>query len=82
MTARALYLAFTDYSVNDPSMTLGDYLKTFEGGANPDVLDILARAIAIDSMDETVLYVDGNGKIEGTNGNRNRGCALYFWFTI
>jgi Ca2+ transporting ATPase len=69
MTARAIYMGLKDYLVKDPSMTLGDYVKTFEGGANGVVMDLLAKAIAIDSMDETVLYVDGKGIVEGSSGN-------------
>ena len=50
-------------------MKLGDYVKTFEGGANAQVLDFLVKAISIDSMDETVLYLDANGQVEGSSGN-------------
>ena len=62
-------MGLKDYLVNDPSIKLGDYIKTFEGGANAAVLNVLANAIAIDSMDETVLYVDGKGRVEGSSGN-------------
>jgi Ca2+ transporting ATPase len=69
MTARSLYLGLKDYVVKDPSVKLGDYVKTYDGGASADVIDLLVKAIAIDSMDETVLYVDGSGKVEGSSGN-------------
>lgn len=69
MTARALWMAFKDYVVPDPSLSLGEYVKNFEGGANPKVIDVLTKLIATDTMDETVLYVDGDGTLDGSSGN-------------
>ena len=77
MTARALYMGLKDYLVKDPSVKLGDYVKTFEGGANAAVMEVLAKVIAIDSMDETVLYVDGKGDVEGSSGNPTEVALLH-----
>ncbi len=77
MTARAIYMGLKDYLLKDPSMTLGDFIKTFEGGASDVVMDVLAKVIAIDSMDETVLYVDGKGHVEGSSGNPTEVALLH-----
>ena len=77
MTARALYMGFKDYLVNDPSIKLGDYMKTFEGGATAAVMEVLAKVIAINSMDETVLYVNGKGAVEGSSGNPTEVALLH-----
>jgi P-type Ca2+ transporter type 2B len=58
-----------DYDVKDPGTKLGSYIKTFEGGASAKVLDILTRLISINTMDETVLYLNSKGEVEGSNGN-------------
>jgi len=68
MTARAMLLGLKDYIVKDPKMKLADYIKTFEGGANLKLLDILANLISIDTMNETVLKIE-NGEINGSSGN-------------
>jgi hypothetical protein len=67
MTARALFMGFVDYNVKDPSMKLADYIQTFEGGAHSKALDLLATLISINSMDETVLYYDNDGSLEGSD---------------
>ena len=75
MTARALLAAMKNYLVTDPSMSLGEYVKTFEGGASSQLVELIANLISICTMDETVLYYDDNGKVEGCIGKPNRGCA-------
>mmetsp|Transcript_3430 Transcript_3430/g.5688 ORF Transcript_3430/g.5688 Transcript_3430/m.5688 type:complete len:1169 (+) Transcript_3430:194-3700(+) len=67
MTARAISLATKDYVVQDPSMKLGDYVQ--QSGVHSKVVDILTTLVAIDTMDETVLYLDADGKLEGSSGN-------------
>ena len=62
-------MAFKDYLVEDPKVTLSDYIKTFDGGASDTLIELLCQLISIDTMDETVLYVDKKGKIEGASGN-------------
>ena len=69
MTARALLAAMKNYLVTDPSVNLGDYAKTFEGGAGSQMVELIATLISICTMDETVLYYDDNGKVEGSSGN-------------
>ena len=70
-------MGFKDYLVNDPSIKLGDYMKTFEGGATAAVMEVLAKVIAINSMDETVLYVNGKGAVEGSSGNPTEVALLH-----
>ena len=70
-------MGLKDYTVKDPSMKLGDYIKTFEGGAKAAVMEVLAKVIAINSMDETVLYVDGKGDVEGSSGNPTEVALLH-----
>ena len=50
-------------------------MKTFDGGLSQQVIDLLCQLIAIDTMDETVLYLDSAGKLESSNGNPTE-CAL------
>lgn len=69
MTARALYSSNKNYLCTDPGVKLADFIKTMDGGASSELVDLLCKLIAIDTMDETVLYIDSNGKIEGTSGN-------------
>jgi Ca2+ transporting ATPase len=69
MTARALFLGLKDYIVHDPSVKLSENVVSLDGGANPKVLQTLANLVSIDTMDETVLYYDNNGNLEGSSGN-------------
>jgi Ca2+ transporting ATPase len=39
------------------------------GGASKELIDYVCRAISIDTMNETVLYLDNNGDVEGAAGN-------------
>jgi Ca2+ transporting ATPase len=69
MTTRALFAGKVNYLANDPSVTLGTFIKSHMGGASPELIDYVCRAIAIDTMNETVLYLDQNGAVEGAAGN-------------
>jgi Ca2+ transporting ATPase len=69
MTTRALFAGKTNYLVDDPAVTLGGFLKTHMGGASKELIDYVCRAISIDTMNETVLYLDNNGDVEGAAGN-------------
>lgn len=75
MTARAIFLALKTYIVDDPNVNLGDFVQTKKDGTSKSVIDILCRLIAINTMDETVLYLDKSGKLESSNGNPTE-CAL------
>jgi Ca2+ transporting ATPase len=69
MTARALYAGKKNYVVDDASMTLGDYIK--QQGTSDVLLDYLCHCIAINTMDESVLYYkdDSHKTIEKGHGN-------------
>ncbi|GAX24557.1 Ca2+ transporting ATPase, plasma membrane [Fistulifera solaris] len=69
MTARALYSGKVNYSVDDPAVTLGSYVMSHQGGLGKPVIDLLCQCISINSMNETVLYFDKNGKEESSSGN-------------
>jgi len=68
MTARGLFMGLKDYLLTDPTVKLGNYIKTHDGGANSKILEFLANLISIDTMDETVLVVE-DGKIVKSSGN-------------
>jgi P-type Ca2+ transporter type 2B len=76
MTVRALYTAEQNIVIDDPSVTLGSCVKQERVPA--DVLDIIAKTISIDTMDETVLDVDHEGKVEGSSGNPTEVALLVF----
>lgn len=77
MTARALYTGQVNYLVDDPAQTLGGYIKTHQGGASDEAIDMINKAIAIDTMDETVLYYDSNGAVESSTGNPTEVALLH-----
>lgn len=79
MTARALYVAMKNYLVSDPSVHLGDYVKTTDGGASADIVNLLATLVSICTMDETVLYLNpADGSVEGSSGNPTEVALLQF----
>lgn len=58
MTARTLYTGRENYIVDDPAVSLGDYIKP-----TCKEVDILCQCISIDTMNETVVtdsYTSGN----------------------
>lgn len=74
MTARAIYTGATNYVVSDPSQSLGDYVKA-TGIAN-ELVTFIANCVAINTMNETVLYYkdgksgrDVSTPVEGGSGN-------------
>ena len=70
MTARAFFAGGNNYVAEDPSKTLAWYMKN--DSSNPiaeQLLQIIANVIAIDTMNETVLYVDSSNKVESSQGN-------------
>lgn len=69
MTARALYTAETNTILDNPTVTLGKAVKD-QGGVPDTVLDTLARAISIDTINESVLNVDTETLVvQGWSGN-------------
>jgi hypothetical protein len=68
MTARALLLAMKNMIADDPQVTLGDYVNA--NCPSLSAVDLVANLIAINTMNETVLYYnDETGKLEGSAGN-------------
>lgn len=82
MTARALFAAMKKYLVDDPAISLGDYVKTFEGGATLELIQLIANLVSICTMDETVLYYDESGKVEGSSGNPTEVALLQFVYDL
>jgi Ca2+ transporting ATPase len=82
MTTRALFAAMKDYLVQDPAVHLGDYVKTYEGGASPELIKLIADVVSICTMDETVLYFDKAGKVEGSSGNPTEVALLQFVYDL
>lgn len=74
MTARALYTGKTNFVVDDPAETLGNYAH--KNNFAPDVADVLCRCIAIDTMNETVLYFKGD-QLESSSGNPTEVALLH-----
>jgi magnesium-transporting ATPase (P-type) len=78
MTTRAVFVAMKNYLVTDPSQQLGDYVKTFEGGASSEIIKLIGNLVAICTMDESVLFFDKNDKVEGGSGNPTEVALLNF----
>jgi P-type Ca2+ transporter type 2B len=66
MTARALYSGGNNYLVDDPAVSLGEFLKT-----RCQETDILCQCIAINTMNETVVSEDSS------SGNPTEVALLY-----
>ncbi len=68
MTARALLIAMNNMMLHDPTINLGAYVN--ENCPSLSSVDLLARLISINTMNETVLYYnESTGKLEGSAGN-------------
>lgn len=66
MTARSIYTVKTDFSCNDPSIHLGDYVKNDPNSPSSAVIMLISTLIAINTMDETTVKFDGNTLAEAT----------------
>mmetsp|Transcript_5600 Transcript_5600/g.8116 ORF Transcript_5600/g.8116 Transcript_5600/m.8116 type:complete len:1155 (-) Transcript_5600:179-3643(-) len=77
MTARGFFIGLKDYLLTDPTIKLGDHIKSYDGGANSKTIEILASLIAINTMDETVLEVE-DGQIIRSSGNPTEAALLAF----
>ncbi|KAL7559568.1 hypothetical protein ACA910_009968 [Epithemia clementina (nom. ined.)] len=77
MTARAFFYGNQDLSVTDPREHLGTYIH--KQGTSQHIIDLLCHAIAIDTMNETVLHYDEkDGKtVTGASGNPTEVALLY-----
>jgi len=76
MTVRAMYTNDTDYTCNDPAQQLGDHILMAANKPNIETLQIISTIISVNTMNESVLYLnDDKKKIVGTAGNPTE-CAL------
>ena len=77
MTTRAIYTAEKNVMLDDPKIKLGDHVKGV--GLPAEVLELFGRTVAIDTMNETVLYYKSGGKeLEGSSGNPTEVALLTF----
>eukprot|EP00934_Nitzschia_sp_Nitz4_P007245 Nitzschia sp. Nitz4//scaffold135_size62275//37135//40838//NITZ4_006354-RA/size62275-augustus-gene-0.4-mRNA-1//1//CDS//3329535575//7235//frame0 len=68
MTARALFLANKNLVLDDPTITLGHYV--LEHCTNKTIIELFAQLVAINTMNETVLYYkQGSDEVESEAGN-------------
>lgn len=76
MTARALYAGGDNYLPDDPAESLGAYIK--RNACDGDLVDVICRCIAIDTMNETVLYYAQDGSsVESSAGNPTEVALLH-----
>lgn len=66
MTTRAIYTTKTDFSCNDPSVSLGDHVKNDPHAPSDGTILLLASLIAINTMDETTVNYEDDTCIEST----------------
>jgi Ca2+ transporting ATPase len=77
MTVRALYTAVTNYLVNNPKVKCGDYVVA--ENCSPELRELIAKTIAICTMNETVLNFNEKTKeLEGATGNPTEVAMLSF----
>mmetsp|Transcript_11339 Transcript_11339/g.32663 ORF Transcript_11339/g.32663 Transcript_11339/m.32663 type:complete len:1185 (-) Transcript_11339:552-4106(-) len=67
MSARALYVAGKDMTVDDHKRTLGDFVR--EHLLDLSILEMIGKIISINTMNETTLELDKDGAVEGSAGN-------------
>jgi len=78
MTARALYAGKVNYIVDDPAVTLGAWiLKHPVDALSSGLVELICRCISIDTMNETVLYYNGDNVVEGSAGNPTEVALLH-----
>ncbi|KAL3779957.1 hypothetical protein ACHAW5_000677 [Stephanodiscus triporus] len=82
MTARAMYTNGTDFSCTDPAVALSDFVKTNKDCPNEQTLDLVSKLIAINTMDETTVDIDPDGKIISSTGNPTEVALLLLASTI
>lgn len=69
MTARAFYTGMVNY-LADPKVTLAAFMKNHSAQPiSAALIDLICRVIAIDTMNESVLYFDNKDQLEGSQGN-------------
>eukprot|EP00804_Cyclotella_cryptica_P005193 CCRYP_014240-RA/>CCRYP_014240-RA protein AED:0.04 eAED:0.04 QI:1805/1/1/1/0.66/0.75/4/153/682 len=66
MTARAIYTTKTDFSCNDPAISLGEFVQKDPQSPNESTTSLIATLIAIDTMDETTVKFEGSKLVDST----------------
>lgn len=69
MTARAIYTNETDFTCTDPAVALADFVKGRDNSPNEASLEMVAKLIAINTMDETTVDIGPDHKIKSSTGN-------------
>ena len=69
MTARALYTNGTDFTCTDPAVALAEFVKNDKDCPNQLTLEMVSKLIAINTMDETTVEIEPDGKIRASTGN-------------
>lgn len=77
MTARSIYTNGTDFTCNDPSMSLGDFIKISPDRPKDSILTLITTLIAVDTMDETTVEFEGD-KMTASTGNPTEVALLAF----
>jgi len=76
MMVRAMHINGTDYTCNDAGLEFGDFVLSASNVPNKATLELVAQVVAIDTMNESVLYLNEDMKtIKGASGNPTE-CAL------
>jgi len=84
MTARAIYTANSNFVCTHPAVTLGDMVLQSSTRPSESVIELLVNLISVDTMNETVLYLDEDGKegITGSSGNPTEVALLTFVYQL
>ena len=82
MTARAMYTNGTDFSCTDPAVALADFVKGNKDCPNEQTLEMISKLISINTMDETTVDIDSDGKIRASTGNPTEVALLALASTI
>lgn len=77
MTARSIYTNGTDFSCTDPSLSLGDFIKSSADRPKDSILTLIATLIAVDTMDESTVEFTGD-KLTASTGNPTEVALLSF----
>ena len=77
MTARSIYTNGTDFSCTDPSLSLGDFIKSSPDRPKESILTLISTIIAVDTMDETTVEFEGD-KMTSSTGNPTEVALLSF----
>lgn len=76
MTTRAIYISEKDFVCTDPGQTLGNFVLKSDSPPSKETLTVLSNIISIDTMNESVVFIDEKtNAIKKSAGNPTE-CAL------